>query len=107
MVGRDIGTVVMPDAELKIFLVASLAERARRRCAQLSLAGQPADFDTVLAEIERRDELDSERAVSPLKPAGDAVRVETDGQSIDAVVRTIERLAMHRLACRGAAEHTG
>ena len=85
--GRDIGTVVAPGAELKIFLTASPEERARRRAAQTG-----ADPAEVLREQLERDERDSNREHSPLEPAGDALRVDTTGQSIDEVVATIARL---------------
>src|SRR5438309_11625168 len=79
MVGRDIGTVVLPDAERKIFLTASAAERARRREEELAARGQARPRQELLAEILRRDELDSRRPVAPLRAASDALVVETDG----------------------------
>lgn len=82
MVGRDIGTVVLPDAERKIFLTASAAERARRREEELQSRGEQRPRQELLHEILRRDQLDSERAVAPLKAAADAIVVETDGQSV-------------------------
>lgn len=82
MVGRDIGTVVLPDAERKIFLTASAAERARRREEELAARGEQRPRQELLHEILRRDQLDSERAVAPLKAAEDAVIVETDGDSV-------------------------
>jgi cytidylate kinase len=82
--GRDIGTVVAPDAELKVFLTASPRERARRRAEQLG-----ADVEEVLREQEQRDERDVTRKHSPLQPAGDALRVETDGLSVDEVTQRI------------------
>ncbi len=75
--GRDIGTVVFPDADVKIFLTAAAEERARRRLAELEGRGEAADFETVLADIVQRDKQDSERAVAPLKKAADAVEVDT------------------------------
>jgi cytidylate kinase len=89
--GRDIGTVVAPGAELKVFLTASPEERARRRAAELG-----ADYETVLAEQALRDERDSSREHSPLRPAEDAVTVDTTGRSIDDVVREIAELAAAR-----------
>jgi cytidylate kinase len=86
--GRDIGTVVAPDAELKVFLTASREERARRRAAQTG-----ADAEQVLREQEERDARDSTRAHSPLEPADDALRVDTTGLSIDEVADEIVRLA--------------
>jgi cytidylate kinase len=86
--GRDIGTVVAPDAELKVFLTASPHERARRRAEQTG-----ADLEDVLREQEQRDERDSTREHSPLQPARDALRVDTDGLSVDDVAQRIVRLA--------------
>jgi cytidylate kinase len=86
--GRDIGTVVAPDAELKVFLTASPRERARRRAEQLG-----ADVEEVLREQEQRDERDATREHSPLQPARDALRVSTDGLSVDEVAQRIVRLA--------------
>jgi len=86
--GRDIGTVVAPDAELKVFLTASPEERARRRAEQLGL-----DAEAVLREQRERDTRDATREHSPLKPARDALRVDTDGLKIDEVVQRIVRLA--------------
>jgi cytidylate kinase len=85
--GRDIGTVVAPDAELKVFLTASPEERARRRAEQLGV-----DADQVLAEQRERDTRDATREHSPLQPAPDALRVDTTGLSIDEVVEQIARL---------------
>lgn len=92
MVGRDIGTVVLPGADLKIYLEASAEERARRRLAELKGRGKPADYDQVLAAIRERDRLDSTRAVSPTRPAADAVRVDSTGMNLAAVVDTLEGL---------------
>jgi cytidylate kinase len=82
MVGRDIGTVVLPDAEKKIFLTASASERARRREEELASRGERRPRQELLHEILRRDQLDTERAVSPLKAAEDAIIVQTDGLSV-------------------------
>ena len=82
MVGRDIGTVVLPEAERKVFLTASAAERARRREEELAARGEKRSRQDLLAEILRRDELDSKRTVAPLKAASDAILVETDGLSV-------------------------
>jgi cytidylate kinase len=101
MVGRDIGTVVMPDADAKFFLHASLEERAHRRCVQLAEAGRPADFDEILIDMRRRDQIDTQRAESPLMPANDAVIVNTDGLSIDEVVQLIHGMVMSRLSSVG------
>jgi CMP/dCMP kinase len=82
MVGRDIGTVVLPMADRKIFLTASASERARRREEELASRGERRARQDLLHEILRRDQLDTERAVSPLKAAEDATIVQTDGLSV-------------------------
>jgi cytidylate kinase len=82
MVGRDIGTVVLPKADRKIYLTASAAERAKRREEELATRGEVRPRQELLQEILRRDKLDSERAVAPLKAADDAVIVQTDGLSV-------------------------
>lgn len=82
MVGRDIGTVVLPTAERKIFLTASAAERAKRREEELRSRGEVRPRQELLQEILRRDELDSERTVAPLRAADDAVVIQTDGLSV-------------------------
>lgn len=79
MDGRDIGTVILPDAQLKIFLTATAEERAERRTIELKEKGQPADFAQVLADIKERDERDSSRAIAPLKPADDAILFNNSG----------------------------
>ena len=96
MEGRDIGTVVFPDAGLKIFLTASPEERARRRARELSARGEAADERQLAADIARRDRRDSERAHSPLKPAPDAVIVDTSGLDLPAVVVRLTMLAEQR-----------
>ncbi len=92
MDGRDIGTVVLPDAEVKIFLVASVVERAERRFKENQAKGIATDFDTLKKEIEQRDYLDSNRKTSPLKQAADAVRIDTTGLSIEEVVTAIKEV---------------
>lgn len=84
--GRDIGTVVFPDAAVKFFLTATVAERARRRLAELLARGETTDLATVKAEIEQRDRRDSERDVAPLKQAADAILVDSTGRSVDEIV---------------------
>ena len=86
MAGRDIGTVVLPDADLKLYLDASIEERARRRYADFLAAGNEVSPEIVLEDIRRRDRIDSEREVSPLRPADDAVIIDTDGLSLDEVM---------------------
>ncbi len=96
MEGRDIGTAVFPDAPLKIFLGASVAERARRRCADLANRGEPADLDEVARQIAERDQRDSQRVHSPLRAAEDALIVDTTDKSINGVVEYILSLAQQR-----------
>jgi cytidylate kinase len=93
MVGRDIGTVVLPDADLKIFLVASAEERARRRYEERLALGQDADYDEIRRAMERRDQLDTGRAHSPLRAAPDAVALDTTGLTIDQVIERALELA--------------
>ena len=85
--GRDIGTVVFPDADVKIFVTATAEVRARRRAVELEQAGHRLDEAEVLADIQRRDERDSQRAVAPLKPAPDAHLLDTSHLDIDAAFR--------------------
>jgi len=93
MAGRDIGTVVLPDADLKIYLEASARVRAERRVAQLRAAGTAADVEALAAELARRDHIDSTREISPLTPADDAVIINTDNLSIEQVIERIVELA--------------
>lgn len=93
MEGRDIGTVIFPNAETKIFLTATAEERARRRLADFERAGTPQAFDTVLADIVERDERDSNRPVAPLKPAEDSHLIDATSATIDEVVERIVGLA--------------
>ena len=94
--GRDIGTVVFPDAELKIFLMADARERARRRCEQLAQTGERADLDRVLRDIQLRDKRDEEREASPLRQAPDAVVVDTSHNSIEQTLDELVQLARQR-----------
>lgn len=89
VVGRDIGTVVLPDADLKIFLTASVEERARRRWRQFRQEGREVDYAEVLQETRARDRRDSTRADSPLRAADDAVTLNTDQQTVDRVVQLL------------------
>jgi len=89
MAGRDIGTVVLPDADLKIYLIASPEERARRRFLELQERGERATYANILADLKRRDRIDSERSLSPLQPADDARVVNTDGLDLEQVVAII------------------
>ena len=97
MDGRDIGTVVLPDADLKIFLTASVEERARRRHRELLEKGQEIDFETVKQEIADRDYADSHRAVAPLKQAEDAVVVDTSALNLDQSLEALYTLVKERL----------
>ena len=84
--GRDIGTVICPDADVKIFVIAAPEVRARRRAAELTAGGQAADEATILEDIRRRDERDRSRAVAPLKPADDAVELDTSDLDVEAAL---------------------
>jgi len=93
MVGRDMGTVVVPDADLKLYLTADAAVRAERRTRQLAERGTPRPYDEVLREETERDRIDSGRAVAPLRPAADAVHIATDNLTIDEIVaRALEQV---------------
>jgi cytidylate kinase len=94
--GRDIGTVVLPDADVKIFLTASAETRARRRNDQNIAAGLPDDYEGVLADVRRRDHLDSTRAVSPLRTADDAVIVDTSEMTEAEVIAHLLELVTQR-----------
>ena len=94
MVGRDIGTVVLPEADLKIYLTASAEERARRRYTELLAREVEANYDDILASIRQRDETDSSRKTSPLKPAADAVILDCTSKSIDETLDAIARLTV-------------
>jgi len=94
MIGRDIGTVVVPEAPLKIYLDATPEVRARRRCEEQLDRGKVADYEQILADIYRRDQLDSERALAPLRPANDAIILDTSVLDIDEVVGRILILGM-------------
>lgn len=96
MDGRDIGTVVLPDAQLKVFLFASAEARADRRTKELLEKGQQVDYQTILAEINARDEQDRTRAVSPAIPADDAVMLDNSGLDIAGTVEAIRALLAER-----------
>ena len=91
--GRDIGTVVFPDAEVKIFMTASAEERARRRTADLQSRGLPADYAQVLREQKERDRRDMERPDSPLIAAADALTLDTDAMTVPEVIAWIVNVA--------------
>ena len=96
MVGRDIGTVVLPEADLKIYLDASVEERARRRWLEMRDRGKDAECGAVLDAMRRRDRIDSNREVSPLRAAQDAVRIDTTDVDVATVVDEAERLVHER-----------
>ncbi len=97
MDGRDIGTVVLPDATVKIFLTASPEARAERRRKELEEKGQPADFATVLADIEQRDYQDTHRAVAPLKQAEDAVLVDSSDIDFEQTFALLKKTILERI----------
>lgn len=96
MVGRDIGTVVLPDAELKIYLDASVEERARRRYQELLLRGEPADYNHILGAMRRRDHIDSNRKAAPLRPASDACILCSDGLDAEQVLELAKTMVFGR-----------
>lgn len=90
MVGRDIGTVVLPDAPLKLYITATAEERARRRLRdRLAQGNDDSDYDTILADIKRRDEIDSNRTHSPLKPADDAILIDSSDHTAEEILAQI------------------
>lgn len=97
MDGRDIGTVVLPDADLKIYLTASAEERARRRCLDLSERGTPEPYEAVLREINERDEQDMHRAIAPLREAADAIRLDTSALNFDESEQALLKLIQEKL----------
>jgi len=100
MVGRDIGTVVIPDADLKLYVVASVGVRAQRRHMELRKKGQDVSYEQVLAGIHQRDRIDSSRATAPLRAAVDAVTVDTTDLSVETMFAQVERLVNHYDAVR-------
>lgn len=98
MDGRDIGTTVLPEADVKIFLVASVDERAQRRYKENVAKGMTTDLETLKREIEARDYKDSHRQISPLTQAKDAILVDTTGQSIDDVVAKIANIIENNIS---------
>lgn len=96
MDGRDIGTVVLPDAQVKVFLTASAEERAERRYLQLIRSGAKADYEEVLEDLKQRDYNDTHRAIAPLKPAPDAVLMDTTGETLEQSVAHLIRLVQEK-----------
>lgn len=97
MDGRDIGTKVLTNATLKIYLTASVEERARRRCLELAQKGNPEPYEKVLEDMKARDYQDTHRAASPLRPADDAVTVDTTNNTLEESVAEIRRLALEAI----------
>ena len=98
MDGRDIGTKVLTDATLKIYLTASAEVRARRRCRELEEKGMPEPYERVLEDMIRRDYQDTNRAASPLRPAGDAVHVDSSDLTLEETIAELKRLALAAVA---------
>jgi len=96
--GRDIGTVIAPNADIKLFVTASAEVRAKRRMGELLARGMPSHFEDVLADIRARDHRDSHREVAPLKPAADAILLDTTELDVDAAIAEAIRLAKERVA---------
>lgn len=96
LAGRDIGTVVLPDADLKLYLQVSMAERAHRRATERGLDPESGEAATILADLERRDHLDSSRATAPLRIADDAVVVNSDGRAFHETVAEVVRIIRER-----------
>jgi cytidylate kinase len=96
MVGRDVGTVILPEADLKIFLTASVETRAQRRFAEVQARGEVRAYAEILQNLRERDRIDSSRALAPLRPAEDAIVLDTTDMSVDAVIIAIEALAAAR-----------
>lgn len=96
MDGRDIGTVVLPDAQVKIFLTAAPEERARRRCRELEEKGIPGDYQQVLSELRQRDEQDQKRAAAPLRQAEDAVLADTTGLTLEESLDLVKGIVKER-----------
>jgi cytidylate kinase len=100
--GRDIGTVIFPDAPAKLFVTASLEERARRRWLELQAKGTPADMTTVQADMAARDAADRARAAAPLRAAADAIEIDTTSMDADTAFATALAEVQKRLACPGS-----
>jgi len=105
--GRDQGTVVFPNADLKVFLTADPAERARRRQAELQARGVTTRFDEILRAVNERDRADQDREVGPLRPSEDAVIVDTTGLTIDGVVERLVGLVARKKVGPGRLDHSG
>ena len=97
MDGRDIGTVVLPKADVKIFLTASAEVRAKRRCDELNAKGQKANYEQTLKDIQQRDYQDTHRPIAPLKMARDSIKVDTSDLDIDGVLAEIRRIVKEKI----------
>ena len=97
MDGRDIGTVVLPDAEVKVFLTAAAEDRAQRRYQELKAQGQPVDYESILSQVLERDRKDTTRSAAPLRPAEDAIRLDTTGLSQEESLARLLKLIRERL----------
>lgn len=100
MDGRDIGTVVLPNAQIKIFLTASAEDRAQRRYDELIEKGMDVQYDSILADMKQRDYNDSHRSVAPLKPADDAILIDTSGNSLEESVQLLSKTVEEKLSCQ-------
>jgi cytidylate kinase len=98
MVGRDVGTVILPEADLKIFLTASVETRARRRFEEVQGRGEVRNYAEVLENLRERDRIDSSRAIAPLRAAADAIVLDTTDMTVEDVIRAVEALAAGRQA---------
>ena len=106
MEGRDIGTIVIPDAEVKIFMTAAPEVRARRRYLQLVEAGKPADYDQIFDEIQKRDYQDSHRDYHPLKQADDALYLDTSDMTLEENIDTIVRIIQEKTGGSAESAHS-
>ena len=97
MDGRDIGTVVLPHATVKIFLTASPEVRAKRRCDELSAKGQKVDYNKVLKDIQQRDYQDTHREIAPLKMSRDSIKVDTSDMTIEEVLETLKEIVVQKV----------
>ena len=97
LVGRDTGTVVLPEAQVKIYLDASVEERARRRYQEVQARGEDADLEELLQSMQKRDRIDSQRDVAPLRPAEDAIIINSDGKDADQIYELVLSLIKERL----------
>ena len=100
--GRDIGTVVFPDAEMKFYLVATVEERARRRCEELNLKGEAVTLEETIADVASRDRQDSERDIAPLKQADDAIMIDSSRLSVDEVLTIMITMCRNKLDAMGS-----